>query len=41
MGGKLVHSLVYNSIKDRNYLKGQLGMIWRFIKWRVLKIEKM
>lgn len=38
LAASLVKALVVNSIRDPKYFKSQMGMVWKFIKWRVLKI---
>lgn len=39
LGKKLIYALVYNSIHNPAYLKAQLGMVKRFIRWRILKLD--
>lgn len=40
MGLKLVQALLVNSVKNPAYMKQQMGMVVKFIRWRVLKIDK-
>ena len=40
LGVSLLRSLFINSYKNPKYFREQMSMIWRFLKWRILKIEK-
>jgi Aspartyl/Asparaginyl beta-hydroxylase len=37
---QLIKSVLVNSYKNPKYFKQQMSMLYKFIKWRILKIEK-
>lgn len=40
LGAKFAESVLVNSIKDPTKMKQQMGMVVKFIRWRVLKLDK-
>ena len=38
--GSLIKAIIINSTKNPKYFLEQMGMVYKFIKWRVLKLEK-
>lgn len=40
MAVKLIKALAINSFTNPAYFKAQLGMVRKFIRWRILKLDK-
>lgn len=40
LGGSFIKAILVNSIKNPKYFLEQMGMVYKFIKWRVFKSEK-
>ncbi len=39
LASRFLQALLVNSVRNSAYLKAQLRMVWRFIRWRILKLE--
>lgn len=40
LGGSFIKAVLVNSIKNPKYFLEQMGMVYKFIKWRLFKSEK-
>lgn len=40
LGGSFIKAILINSIKNPKYFRQQMGMVYKYIKWRIFKSEK-